>query len=82
MVVSTQTKLQREPWDVEAFKKSLILLQRLLIRLKHITGASKAGAIKHSGALFLGKELFWPLYCIIQIKQVGRGKILLCLIWH
>lgn len=42
--------------------KSLILLPRLLIRLKHITRASKAGAIKHSEALFLGKELLWPLH--------------------
>lgn len=35
--------------------KSLILLPRLLIRLKHITGASKAGAIKHFRSPFCGE---------------------------
>lgn len=48
--------------ECSGFLKSLILFHGLLIRLKHITGASKAGAIKHSGALFLEKELLWPLY--------------------
>lgn len=69
-LVQTKTKTQREWWSAPRpncswmfrLLKCLILLYRLLIRLKHITGASKAGAIKHSGALFLGKELLWPLY--------------------
>lgn len=72
-LVEAITKTQREWWSAPRpncrgdrgmfrFLKSLILLHRFLIRLKHITGASKAGAIKDSEALFLGKELLWPFY--------------------
>lgn len=81
-LVPAKTKTQREWWsaprpncrgDHGIFRlfKSLILLHRLLIRLKHITGA-----IKHSGAFFWWRNCSGhSMNCIIQTEQVGRGKI-------